>query len=320
MKPWQFNTDALPEAERRNAWADAMNRLCLPMGKFPDDDDFHGALSCMVSPLGIEFARIDASAHEISGRYPNQPSSIWLALLLKGEAELTDGERHFTVGAGDVTYGPSGVAATLTFTTDVRLLFVKIPQLALNQRLIAPLSLRVGCLPGQSGISLVFSGMLRSLAEGLDDITAEQLHPVELALTEFLITCVTHTDNISSDVSVLGGATSAKAAHLHRICQTIETLLSDPKLTPGRVAEEHGVSLRYLQKLFTLSGKTFSNYVRTRRLERCRAELISPLYADLSITEICYRWGFNASAHFSRAFRAHYNTSPSEYRCRNSSP
>jgi len=97
-------------------------------------------------------------------------------------------------------------------------------------------------------------------------------------------------------------------------------LTKDGALTPGRIAEEHGVSLRYLQKLFTLSGKTFSNYVRTRRLERCRAELISPLYADLSITEICYRWGFNASAHFSRAFRAHYNASPSEYRCRNSSP
>jgi AraC-like DNA-binding protein len=289
------------------------------MGQFPDDGDFHGALSCMVSPLGIEFARIDAGAHEISGTYPNQPSSIWLALLIEGEAELTDGERRFTIDPGDITYGPSGVAATLTFATDVHLLFIKVPQLALNQRLIAPLSLRVGHLPGQSGISRVFSSMLRSLAEDLDDITAEQLHPIELVLTEFLITCVTHTENISSDVSVLGGATKAKAAHLHRICQTIETLLSDPNLTPGRVAEEHGVSLRYLQKLFTLSGKTFSNYVRTRRLERCRTELVSPLYADLSITEICYRWGFNASAHFSRAFRAHYHMSPREYRRNNTS-
>jgi len=320
VKPWHFTTDTLPEAQRRDAWADAMNRLCLPMGQFPDQSDFHGALSCMVSPLGIEFARIDASAHEISGTYPNQPSSIWLALLIEGEAEMTDGERHFTVGAGDVTYGASGVAATLTFTSDVRLLFIKVPQLALNQRLIAPLSLRVGYLAGRNGISLVFSGMLRSLAEGLDDITADQLHPVELALTEFLITCVTHTANVASDVSVLGGATSARAAHLHRICQTIETRLSDPDLSPGCVAEEHGVSLRYLQKLFTMSGKTFSNYVRSRRLERCRAELVSPLYADLSITEICYRWGFNASAHFSRAFRARYDISPRQYRRNNASP
>jgi AraC-like DNA-binding protein len=159
--------------------------------------------------------------------------------------------------------------------------------------------------------------MLRSLAEGLDDITAEQLHPVELALTEFLITCVTNTDGTAGDISVPGGATSAREAHLHRICQTIETLLSDPNLTPGRVAEEHGVSLRYLQKLFTTSGRTFSHYVRTRRLERCRAELVSPLYANLSITEICYRWGFNASAHFSRAFREHYKISPREYRREN---
>jgi len=317
VKPWHFTTDALPEAKRREAWGDAMTRLCLPMGQFPEDGEFRGALSCMVSPLGIEIARIDASAHEISGAYPNQPSAIWLALLLEGEAELSDDERKFTVGPGDVTYGPSGVDATLIFKSDVCLLFVKVPQLALNQRLIAPLSLRVGCLQGHSGIIRVFSGMLRSLAEGLDDITAEELHPIELALTEFLITCITSTENVSSDVSVLGGAASAKAAHLHRICQTIETLLSDPNLTPGRVADEHGVSLRYLQKLFTMSGRTFSNYVRTRRLERCRAELISPLYTDLSITEICYRWCFNASAHFSRAFREHYKISPREYRRNN---
>jgi len=72
--------------------------------------------------------------------------------------------------------------------------------------------------------------------------------------------------------------------------------------------------VRYLQKLFSMSGNTFSGYVRSRRLARCRADLISPLYADLSITEICYRWGFNASSHFSRAFREEFGQSPREYR------
>jgi AraC-like DNA-binding protein len=184
--------------------------------------------------------------------------------------------------------------------------------------MIAPLSLSVGYLPGQTGISHVLSGMLQSLATGLDEISAVELRPVELALTEFLITCLADEGQLSGGNTVGGDVSVVRTAHLHRICQTIETWLGDPKLNPKRIADEHGVSLRYLQKLFTLSGRTFSGYVRGRRLERCRNDLASPLYAHLSITEICYRWGFNASAHFSRAFREHFGVPPREYRRRQS--
>lgn len=295
-----------------------MNRLCLPIGEFPEDRNFRGAISCIVSPLGIEFARIEASAHEISGAYPNQPSSIWLVLLLEGSAEFNDGKQHFEIAAGDMTYGPSGVPATLRFKNDSRQLFIKVPELALSQRMIAPLSLSVGYLPGQTGISHVLSGMLQSLATGLDEISAVELRPVELALTEFLITCLAHEGQLSGGNTAGGDVSVVRTAHLHRICQTIETWLGDPKLSPKRIADEHGVSLRYLQKLFTLSGRTFSGYVRGRRLERSRSDLASPLYAHLSITEICYRWGFNASAHFSRAFREQFGVPPREYRRRQS--
>lgn len=314
MTPWHFNTEALPESESRHAWEDALNRLCLPIGAFPGDGPFRGSITCIVSPLGIEFAKIDSSAHEISGVYPNQPSSIWLVLLLEGEAEFSDGRQLYEMNPGDMTYGPSGVPATLTFKTDSKQFFIKVPQLAIKQRLIKPLSFQLGYLSGQSGISRVLSSMLASLAAGLDDISAEQLRPVELSLTEFLITCLAEAGGLPGTPTTPFGASAVKTAHLHRICQTIEGLLGNPDLTPRRIADEHGVSLRYLQKLFALSGKTFSGYVRMRRLERCRADLLSPLYAELSITQICYRWGFNASAHFSRAFREQFGQSPRDYR------
>ena len=312
MTPWHFTTETLPQSERRAAWEDALNRLCLPIGAFPNDAPFRGSITCIVSPLGIEFARIEASAHEISGVYPNQPSSVWLVLLLEGEADLFDCAENHDMVPGDMAYGPSGVPATLTFKTDARQLYIKVPQLALKHRLINPLSLQVGYLSGETGISHVLSGMLTSLAAGLDDITETQLRPVELSLTEFLITSLAESGALNGTPAT--EASAVKTAQLHLICQTIETMLGNPDLTPHRVADEHGVSLRYLQKLFAMSGKTFSSYVRARRLERCRADLLSPLYAELSITEICYRWGFNASAHFSRAFREQFGRSPRDYR------
>jgi AraC-like DNA-binding protein len=43
-------------------------------------------------------------------------------------------------------------------------------------------------------------------------------------------------------------------------------------------------------------------------------DLSSPLCARLSISQICFRWGFNDSAHFSRAFRNQFGLSPREHR------
>ena len=101
---------------------------------------------------------------------------------------------------------------------------------------------------------------------------------------------------------------------LHQIRQHIDRVLSDPQLTPDRVAAHAGVSTRTLQKLFGTSGQTFTHYLRLRRLTRCRADLANPLLVHESISDICTRWGFTDAAHFSRAFRERYRLSPRAYR------
>jgi AraC-like DNA-binding protein len=307
---WQFSTDSVPPGEQLQAWRGVMSRLCLPVGALPDTASFRGKVSCVESPLGMEFALVDAQAHEISGRYLNQPAAIWLTLLLEGEAVLGYGGREIALAPGDIVYGPTFVEASLRFRSAFRQFFIKVNRLTLNPRVFAPLSLNLGHLPARSGISHVFSGMLHALADVIDEVAPEQLRPIELSLTEFLIT------SLGGEKSVfgLGGVAGARAYQLHRICQRIEAMLGDPNLSLAMVAQAEGVSTRYLQKLFTEAGNSFSHFLRTRRLERCRGDLISPRHADLSISEICFRWGFNGSAHFSRVFRKEYGVSPRDYR------
>lgn len=310
MKAWRFSTGDYPRAERRGAWTEVLRRLRLPLGEPPEQDPFRGEVSCIISPLGMDFAVMSASPQAISGRNPNQPAAVWLAVLLKGEATFFDGESTVDLAVGDIIYGPSGMNAALRLTTPFRLLFISAPRVALDHRLIAPLSLKVGRLPAAGGLGHVFSGLLRATADTLDTLTSEQLRPVELALTEFLVA------NLAAEGSpaAKGGADAARAAHLHRVCQTIETMLSDPELTLDQVAAADGISARSLQKLFASAGQSFSTYLRLRRLERCRLDLTSPIFASLSISEICFRWGFNGSAHFSRAFKDRYGLSPRDYR------
>lgn len=313
MKAWSFSTDSHPRAERAEAWREAMSRLGLPIEGLSDVEPASASVVCLTSPLGIEFALVEAGAQAISGRRTGQPAAIWLAVLLSGQALLVTEDLAEDLSAGDIAYGPTGQAAALKLETRCRLMFVRAPRVALDHRLIGPVGLRVGRLECASGVAHILSGLLRATADGLEELTADQLRPVELALTEFLATCLVE-GGAASDFSGAGLGAGAPTAHLQRLCQTIETLLPDPDLSLRRVADEEGVSPRYVQKLFAGADETFSHYLRTRRLERCRIDLASPQYGRLSISEICFRWGFNGSAHFSRAFRDRYGVSPREFR------
>jgi AraC-like DNA-binding protein len=307
VKAWRFSTETHPPAERREAWREAMVRLRLPVEAAADDDAAASVVS-LVSPLGMEFSLVSAGAQEISGRNPDQPAAIWLAALLEGSAVLNDGRAEVAVQPGDIVFGPTGMAAALRLQTRFRLLLITAPRVALDHRLVAPRSLRIGHLPAAAGLNHVFSSLLRGVADSLEDLAGDQLRPVELAVTEFLVA------TLAADVLEPHGAAAIRAAHLHRVRQHVEALLGEPDLRLGPVAEAAGVSPRYLQKLFAAAGESFTHYVRLRRLERSRLDMVSPRYADTSISSIAFRWGFNGSAHFSRAFREQYGLSPREYR------
>jgi AraC-like DNA-binding protein len=110
------------------------------------------------------------------------------------------------------------------------------------------------------------------------------------------------------------GLTPAQSANLGRVVAVIRQRLPEPDLTLGKVAAASGISPRYVQKLLHNVGQGFAGYVRASRLEHCRADLADNCRAGLSITDICFRWGFNDAAHFSRSFRARYGISPKDFR------
>jgi AraC-like DNA-binding protein len=310
MSAWQLISDQVPKQQRRDAWRGALDRLSLPLDRLPEDENFRAQLYCLRSPLGIDFARISSSPQSISGRVARQIDAVWLILPIEGSAELSHPGGRIRVAPRDIVYGQTGTPATLTFDTPFEMLYALIPKAAVNPRLITPLSFGIIQLPGRSGIGYVLSGMLTALAETFRTLTEEELRPVDLALSEFLITAFADDPRVHKS----RGAAGVRSMVLHRVCTIIETRLSNPNLTLKDVAREYGISARYLQKLFEEAGQTFSRYVRNRRLERSRADLINPTFAHLGVSQICFRWGFNEAAHFSRVFRKRYGTTARAYR------
>ncbi|SES40744.1 helix-turn-helix domain-containing protein [Actinokineospora terrae] len=99
---------------------------------------------------------------------------------------------------------------------------------------------------------------------------------------------------------------------LRGIHEFIDARLSDPDLTPAGVAAANHVSTRQLYRLFETEGTTVARWIRDRRLERCRADLLAS--ERTGVSTVSARWGMPDSSYFSRVFRQRYGCAPRDCR------
>jgi AraC family transcriptional activator of tynA and feaB len=97
-----------------------------------------------------------------------------------------------------------------------------------------------------------------------------------------------------------------------RVCGIIKNRFTDPEISPREVAAETGISLRYLQKLFTVRGSTCSQHISSLRLDHA-AHLIERralMKTGEPLSEIAYACGFRDYTHFARGFRRRFGSAP----------
>ena len=98
-----------------------------------------------------------------------------------------------------------------------------------------------------------------------------------------------------------------------RVRNIIKTRFSDPEVGPLEIANEVGISLRSLQKLFAMRGSTCSLFLQSLRLDHA-ARLLHHrrLIANrLPLSEIALASGFLDYNNFSRAFGRRFGYPPS---------
>ena len=97
-----------------------------------------------------------------------------------------------------------------------------------------------------------------------------------------------------------------------RIRGVVKDGFADPDFGPREVAVEAGISLRYLQKLFTARSSTCSEFIYSLRLDHA-ARLLhrrASLETSQPLTEIAYACGFRDYTHFARRFRHRFGYPP----------
>jgi AraC-like DNA-binding protein len=90
--------------------------------------------------------------------------------------------------------------------------------------------------------------------------------------------------------------------------------LRDCGLNTTAVAARHGITSRYVHKLFESEGITFAEFLRSELLLLAYRMLSEPRLANLSISSIAYEAGFGDLSNFNHLFRRRYGARPSDIR------
>ncbi|PQZ85755.1 AraC family transcriptional regulator [Arthrobacter sp. MYb227] len=232
-----------------------------------------------------------------------------LNLQLGGHGLLLQDGRETLLRPGDMAIYDTEKPYTLLFEEDSRTLVLMFPQHLLG-------------LPAgdASEITAVGFGVENQLGAALSPFLTQLAHvfprleePIGRRLASNVVDVLgtVLASELHERAGVLDGG---KARHIRQIQDYIDRHLADSELSPGSIANAHFISLRSLHHLFAETGHTVSEWIRLRRLERCRRDLADPLQLRVPVGVIGARWGLPDAAHFSRVFRSFYGCSPTAFR------
>jgi AraC-like DNA-binding protein len=306
-----FATHALGESLRLDAWSAFLAPLKCKVVADSSSASFGATLNAAVTPWRFALASLDISAQRLIFDTRALSGGLWLLQVADGSGMLKTERGAIALAKGDLLYGKTAREMVLTSLSHVRLNCAYFPRSGPGVRLASvPTASVASHLVVEHGSASFLADLMQSAADRIGRISSDEIRPLETAMTEFLFAAVF---SASAARSVIDGS-AAKNALILRATQLLEAQLSDCELSPSYAARQLGISVRYLQKLFEEAGENVNHYVRRRRLERSYEELMDPLYFQQSIAEISFRWGFNDSAYFSRAFKDLFGLSPSQHR------
>ncbi|TMV08549.1 GlxA family transcriptional regulator [Ruegeria sediminis] len=94
---------------------------------------------------------------------------------------------------------------------------------------------------------------------------------------------------------------------LSQVIQMMEKNIEEP-ISPAILAKDVGMSTRQLERLFRrYLNRSPKRYYMELRLQKARNLLMQ---TDMSVINVALACGFASPSHFSKCYRAHYNTTP----------
>jgi AraC-like DNA-binding protein len=235
--------------------------------------------------------------------------NVFLALNIGGESAARERDREVTLRGGDaLLFSGARGKCTIYRSTPVLFTAMRIPYRALVP-LVAHLdegAMRV--IPKETSALKLLASYLSAIDMG-HSLDSSELRAVVASHIHDLVAL---SIGVARGYRSVAEERSVGAARLRTIKADVVAHLGDCDLNVNSIAARHGVTPRYIQKLFASEGGTFSEFVLERRLMVARRRLGDPRFAHQTISSIAFDLGFSDLSYFNRTFRRRHEATPTE--------
>lgn len=310
--PFKISTDAFPTHRRLAMWREIYGRNITNVDiETIDDTPFHASVTFQGLP-GVGLAsgsRSPAHYHITRQHLADLRDGFAISVLMSGAATTRQLGREIVgrPGSASIISGTDPSINTMhSFGSFITFALPRPEVAALVRDLDATYARQ---LPAENGA-------LRLLIRYVQTLHANGPLDTTLAKTaaSHIIDLVALAIGATGDAAHEAKQRGVASARLQAIKTDIRNGLGDHALSPAIVAARHGVTPRYVHKLFERDGTSFSEFVLARRLERALEMLKDPHFSGHTISTIAFDCGFSDLSYFNRTFRRAYGGTPSDIR------
>jgi AraC-like DNA-binding protein len=307
----RFSTDTLPERDRVAVWTEVFGRYVLAnkleaVGGIPFSQN-----ATLRSLPGLSLASMSCSGFRVSRTgemLADGNDNLNIIINIAGTGEYRQLGRETLVSSHEAALFSSAEDAHGHSPGASRWLIISARRQAVAAMAGNPEAMLCRTLPPSQALRLLLSYVQSTDRLSLDSPGVGQAFATHLQDLIALVIGATR------DGEELARGRGLRAARLAAIKVDIGRLLGTSDLSIGALAVRHGVTPRYIQKLFESDGTTFTEHVIEQRLLEARRLLSDLEFADHGIGDIALRAGFGDLPYFTRSFRRRFGMTPSDAR------
>ncbi len=308
-----FDVRNIRSGRRLEAWADKLNEFYYPLDvENPGGEFDYGALAS-VDIGGVRLGTVKSDpilCHRRRSHVSQRGGDFYLVPMpINRPLRLHQRGREALVTPADL--GMVGTCDVYTYEQRARDISttLRIPGQMLRNRIPDIDDWTARSFQGQDASVVMFLDFARSFCQHGSRLDPETATSMANHLLDLLAIALSRPSGTSGSHE-----TAVRIAHRQRALRIVDNCLGDCDLGPQRVAQNMGVSERYLQRIFAERGETLSSIIRARRIAEARKLLASRQASVRSVATIAYQVGFADPAYFSRVFRQEVGMTPAEYR------